>query len=189
VKDNLGTARLAPLYYVSPAQIDYVIPDGTVQGAATVTVASGGLTAATGALMIDAVSPGIFTASGDGKGVPVAQAVTIAPGGAQTARPVASCGTTAGSCVPAPIDLGPSGTQVTLVLYGTGIRGFSALSAVSATIGSANVQVQSAGAVPQFAGLDQVDIVIPRSLAGSGAVNLVLTVDGHAANTVQINIK
>jgi uncharacterized protein (TIGR03437 family) len=91
--------------------------------------------------------------------------------------------------VPAPIDLGPSGTQVVLALFGTGIRGFSSLAAMSATIGGVSAPVQSAGAVLQYAGLDEVKIALPRTLAGLGAADLILIVDGKAANTVQIDIK
>jgi len=189
VTDSLGTARPALLYYVSPAQIDWVVPDGTAIGAATVTVASGGQTTATGGVTIAAVAPGLFTANADGKGAPAAQSITIAPDGTQTIRPVAVCGPSAGSCVPAPIDLGPSGTQVVLALFGTGIRGFSSLAAMSATIGGVSAPVQSAGAVLQYAGLDEVKIALPRTLAGLGAADLILIVDGKAANTVQIDIK
>ena len=40
-----------------------------------------------------------------------------------------------------------------------------------------------------FAGLDQVNLLLPRSLAGRGDVDVALTVDGKAANIVRINIK
>jgi uncharacterized protein (TIGR03437 family) len=45
-----------------------------------------------------------------------------------------------------------------------------------------------AGAQGSFAGLDQANIRIPRSLAGRGKVNLVFTVQGRTANTVMINV-
>lgn len=189
VTDRLGTARPALLYYASPTQIDWVVPDGTAIGAATVTVSNGGQTTATGAVTIAAVAPGLFSANADGKGAPAAQSITIAPDGTQTVRAAAVCGPVVGSCVPAPIDLGASGTQVLLALFGTGIRGFSSLAAVSATIGGLTAEVQSAGAVQQYSGLDEVKIVLPRTLAGLGAADLILTVDGKAANTVQIDIK
>ncbi|HKQ78679.1 MAG TPA: hypothetical protein VJ810_33585, partial [Blastocatellia bacterium] len=63
------------------------------------------------------------------------------------------------------------------------------LSAVSASIGGTNAQVLFAGAQGDFAGLDQTNIAIPRSLAGRGDVDLVFSVDGKTANTVTINIK
>ncbi len=38
VTDSQGVARLSPLFYVSPAQINYLIPTDTALGAATITV-------------------------------------------------------------------------------------------------------------------------------------------------------
>jgi len=38
-------------------------------------------------------------------------------------------------------------------------------------------------------GLDQVNVLIPRSLIGRGEVDVVLTVDGKPANTVRVAIK
>jgi uncharacterized protein (TIGR03437 family) len=49
-----------------------------------------------------------------------------------------------------------------------------------------NVPVDYAGAQNQFAGLDQVNVPLPRALAGRGALDLVLTVDSKPANTVQV---
>jgi uncharacterized protein (TIGR03437 family) len=39
-----------------------------------------------------------------------------------------------------------------------------------------------------YAGLDQVDISIPQSLAGSGDVRVYLVADGAASNVVTLNI-
>jgi hypothetical protein len=41
VKDSAGVERFAPLFFVSPDQINYLIPEGTLPGTATVTVTSG----------------------------------------------------------------------------------------------------------------------------------------------------
>ena len=87
-----------------------------------------------------------------------------------------------------PVDLGPAGDQVYLLLFGTGIRGFQ--TAVTVTVGAAATPVL--GAVPQgqFAGLDQVNIgPLPRTLAGRGAVDIIITADGKPANTVTVNIR
>ena len=92
-----------------------------------------------------------------------------------------------------PIDLGPdlgsNSDQVFLVLYGTGFRFRSSLANVTARIGGEVATVHFAGAQGDFAGLDQVNIQIPRSLIGRGEVSLVLTVDGLQANIVKIHIK
>jgi uncharacterized protein (TIGR03437 family) len=79
--------------------------------------------------------------------------------------------------------------QVTLRLYGTGIRGFSALAGLSATVGGVTVPVQQAGAVAGAPGLDQVIVGLPATLAGRGEVDLLLKVDGKPANSVRVNLK
>lgn len=189
VKDSAGTTRPAALFYVSPAQINFLVPEDTADGPASVTVMSGTQVAAAGSIQVATVAPGLFTANRDGTGPPAGQAIAIATDLTQTVQQVANCGAVLGSCVAAPIDLGPPGTQVVLVLYGTGIRGRSSLAAVGATAGGIDAQVQYAGPQPQFAGLDQVNILLPQELAGRGGLDLRLTVEGKPANLVRINIR
>ena len=88
-----------------------------------------------------------------------------------------------------PIDLGPTTDQVYLVLFGTGLRFRTALSTVKATIGGVNAEVVYAGVQPDFVGLDQVNISLPRTLIGRGEVDVVLTVEGQVANTARVNIR
>ncbi|MCI0391789.1 MAG: hypothetical protein MOB07_23850, partial [Acidobacteria bacterium] len=71
-----------------------------------------------------------------------------------------------------------------LILYGTGIRFRSSLGAVRSKIGGLDTEVVYAGLQGFFVGVDQVNIRLPRSLAGRGDVDIVLTVDGQTANTV-----
>ena len=63
VTDALGVARLAPLSYVSPTQVNYIVPGSTALGQATVTVASGGTTSSAAAV-IAAIDPGLFLFGG-----------------------------------------------------------------------------------------------------------------------------
>jgi large repetitive protein len=72
-----------------------------------------------------------------------------------------------------------------LALYGTGIRHGTA----TCTIGGQAVEVVYAGAQGGFAGLDQVNVSLPRELRGAGAVKVVLTVDSVTANAVTIRIR
>jgi len=99
VTDGAGVSRPAGLYYVSPGQIDYLMPAGTAPGVATVTV---GKTAS--AALISSVAPGLFTANGNGKGVAAAIAVRVASNGAQVPVPVYQCG--GAGCVSVPHGLG-----------------------------------------------------------------------------------
>jgi uncharacterized protein (TIGR03437 family) len=188
VKDSGGTERLAPLFYMSPTQVNYLIPVGTRTGAATVTVTSGDNTISTGTVQVDTVAPGLFTANASGRGVAAALLLRAAGTGAQTVEQVARL--EGNAFVPAPIDLGPEADQVFLLLFGTGIRGFSAASAVQVTVGGQTVPVPFAGPQGQFVGLDQLNVgPLPRSLVGRGEVNVVLTVDGKTANTVTVGIR
>jgi uncharacterized protein (TIGR03437 family) len=188
VTDSAGIDRPAPLFFVSAGQINFQVPVGTAAGQATVRVLQQNQVVARGSANVDAVAPGLFTANADGKGVPAALALRVAPDGGQILVDVYRCGTAAGSCAPVAIDLGAATDQVILELFGTGIRGRSALTAVTATIGGQAAEVQYAGPQGGFAGLDQVNIRVPRSLAGRGDVDVVLTVDGKTANTVTVRV-
>ena len=71
----------------------------------------------------------------------------------------------------------------------SGIRYRSSLQNTSIQIGSASPPVTYAGAQGSFAGLDQVVTLLPGTLAGSGQVSIVLTVDGAYSNSVQVTFK
>ena len=90
-----------------------------------------------------------------------------------------------GTCVTTPIALDGQST-VYVTLYGTGIQGGTN---VTCTVGGVAVPVSFAGAQGQYPGFDQVNIQLPIGLQGKGTANVVLTVDGHASNAVQIAIQ
>jgi uncharacterized protein (TIGR03437 family) len=189
VRDSRGVERLAPLFYVSPTQVNYLIPEGTSDGFATITITNANGQISTGAAQITTVTPGLFTANSDGQGVAAAIAVHAKPGGEQTFELIAELDAMTNRYISRPIDLGPEGDEVVLLLFGTGIRHRSALSNVTATIGGVAAPIDYAGSQADFAGLDQINVRVPRSLIGRGEVDLVLTVDGKNANTVKIKIK
>jgi uncharacterized protein (TIGR03437 family) len=189
VKDSAGVERLAPLIYVSPVQINYVVPSGTAIGPAAVTVVNGTQVSATGTLQVSQTAPGLFSANSDGKGVAAAVAVTIHADGSQSSQYVFTASAPAGSRASVPVDLGGPADQVNLMLPGTGFRSSSGLAGFSATIGGASAQVLAAGPDSDFPGVDWVNVQVPRSLAGHGPSDIVLAVDGSTANTVTVNIK
>jgi uncharacterized protein (TIGR03437 family) len=190
VRDSVGVERLAPLFFVAPQQINYLIPVGTATGVGTIIVTSGDGKQSIGAVQIAAVAPALFAANANGQGVAAAVALRVKPEGTQSFEPVAQFNSATGRFVTTPIDLGAANEQVFLLLFGSGIRGRSALTAVTCQIGGTIVPVSFAGAQGGFVGLDQINIgQLPRTLAGRGEVDLVLTVDGKVANTVRIAIK
>ncbi len=184
VKDSAGTSRKADVIAAASTQLNLVVPPGTAPGRAEVSLPN-----ALGDILVDTVAPGVFSANADGKGVAAAIATHVKADGTQTTELVFLCGTTAGSCVSTPVDLGLSTDQVYLSLYGTGIRNRAGLQDVTATVGGQNAEVQFAGAQKDFVGLDQVNIGIPHSLSGKGEVPVVITVAGHNANSVTVNIR
>jgi uncharacterized protein (TIGR03437 family) len=189
VRDRAGTERLASLFFVAPTQINYQIPPGTSSGAAVVTVTSGDGSISIGSVNIAAVSPGLFSANSSGQGVTAGVALRIRTDGSQIYEPVSAYDPARNQFVPVPIDLGPEGEQVFLILFGTGFRANSGLSAVSLHIGGINAEVFYAGPQGDFIGLDQVNVHLPRSLAGHGEVNITMTADGVPANPVTISVK
>ena len=68
---------------------------------------------------------------------------------------------------------------LTALLYGTGIR-FGAV--ITVTINGKTFTPAYAGAQGTYAGLDQINVLLPASLAGSGAVSVTVTVDGQVSN-------
>jgi uncharacterized protein (TIGR03437 family) len=87
------------------------------------------------------------------------------------------------------MNLGKPGDQLILTLYGTGLRNNTGLANAVATVGGARASLLYVGAQPQYPGLDQVNLVVPPSLAGAGEVPVVLTIDGQTANAVTVNLK
>jgi uncharacterized protein (TIGR03437 family) len=189
VRDSSGTERAAPLFFVSPTQINYLIPAGTAQGVATITVNSGDGTLSVATPTIRQVAPGLFTADASGQGLAAAVALRVKANGSQSFEPIARFDPGQSRFVPIPIDLGPEGEQVFLILYGTGIRFRSSLSAVSVTLGGISAPVSYAAEQGGLAGLDQVNVQLPRTLVGRGEVVVALIADGKAANSVRVSIK
>jgi uncharacterized protein (TIGR03437 family) len=63
------------------------------------------------------------------------------------------------------------------------------MGSVQASVGGIPAQVLYAGPQPTFAGLDQVNLLLPKSLAGRGVVEVLLTADGKNANAVTVWIQ
>jgi len=185
--DSANTTYNAQIYSVSPQQVNYLIPSKVNTGKAVVTVTSGDGVQTTGVVLVQTVAPGLYTANANGEGVAAAIVVTTHADGSQSSADVSTCGSTAGSCVPAPISLGSSTDTVAVELFGTGLRHLSSAAAVSATINNQALPVLFAGAQPTFLGLDQINVQLPQSLAGSGLVNLMLTIATAPGATVPLN--
>jgi uncharacterized protein (TIGR03437 family) len=155
---------------------------------APVTAAVAGLTSAPETATIAAFSPGIFTMNQSGSG--------------QGAVEVASTGLLAGPT-------GPGSTPVArgqyIAIYGTGLGPVSNQPATGAaalatplsatptlpavTIGGVAAQVSFSGLAPGFAGLYQVNALVPAAVTPGNAVSLVLSIGGVQSNLVTIAVQ
>jgi uncharacterized protein (TIGR03437 family) len=166
VEDSAGVAHSATVLYASGTQINFEIPPGVSIGAAVVTIGT-----QTAAVLIASVAPSLYILNSSG--LAAAYVIEVSPQGVQTVEPVSS-----------PIQLGSG--QAYLILYGTGIRG--AGNNVTVTIGGINAPVAYAGSAGSAPGLDQVNVLIPPQLAGSGTVNVVLSAASIDTNVVKITL-
>lgn len=169
----------ADLLYVSPTQINYVLPSNLSPGTATVEVKTNGVVVGKGTVVVDNVAPALFTITADGKGIPAGYSTFD---GIVTKALFNPDGTSR------VVEAGTAQRPSYLVLFGTGLRKRSALSNVQVRIGGIVAQVDYAGPQKDYVGLDQLNVVVPTGARGSGEVDLILTVDGKQANKVRVNI-
>jgi uncharacterized protein (TIGR03437 family) len=171
--DSSNTSYPVPLDFVSPGQVNYVVPSAAQPGAAALTITSADGTKTTGVVLVAAVDPGLYAANATGKGAPAGFAVCAGICAGWPGPP-----NQYGQFVQdlsKPISLRVATDTVVLALFGTGLRHVASPSAVTATINGQGLPVQFAGAQGQFTGEDQINVQLPYNLSASGMVNLVLT--------------
>jgi uncharacterized protein (TIGR03437 family) len=178
ITDSQGVTRPGNLYYISPSQVNVVVPAGTAAGQATISVQTAGNKMSSGPITIKAVAPALYALPGN-----------VLAGWGQAGNNILPIWSLAGA---KPFDV--SQGNVYLICLGTGLRGGSNTS-LTAIIG--NVQFNGVSAPrpalassPSYMGLDQINIgPIPASMQGAGKVNVMISVDGVPTNTVQVAIQ
>ena len=181
----------AGLFYASPNQINYLVPDGAPPGTAQVTVMKDGNVVAQGSLDLGVVAPSVFTADSSGSGRPAGILLRVRATGEQVYEPLTGSAITR-----------QPGDRLFMVLFGTGMsavedsdgnaaNGFA--ENIQATIGNLNAPVAFAGGAPGFAGLQQMNIEIPANATGSDLMLLIKVNDGDGklvrANAVTISVQ
>jgi uncharacterized protein (TIGR03437 family) len=84
--------------------------------------------------------------------------------------------------------LTPAADSFYLILYGTGFDS-GTVSSVVVTINGKTYTPAFVGPQGGFAGLDQINVLLPASLAGSGTVNVSISVNGTVSNTGTITFQ
>jgi uncharacterized protein (TIGR03437 family) len=188
VKDQAGTERLAPLFFVAPGQINFLVPPGATNGAASLTVVKSDGTRPSTVLPITSLAPGLFAANGNGQGIAAGVALRVRPN-IRAFVPLARYDESLGRYVAVPLEFLAPDEELYLVLFGTGWRGRSTSDAITLRLGSVAAPVLFAGGQGELAGVDQINAQLPRSLVGRGVVNIELQVGGQPANVVTIQVQ
>ncbi len=160
ITDSTGVQTLCPLIYVSPGQVNHLIPAGIALGKASIKVTSGdGTVTNISPVMVNASALGLFSALGTGDG-PAAAYVTIAhaDGTLSANQPLAATDPVTKTNFALPVNLGGATDQAYFILFGTGLRTLTASSiGLFADLGT-TIPIQFVGAQSTSAGLDQVNV-------------------------------
>ncbi|MFM8394154.1 MAG: N-acetylmuramoyl-L-alanine amidase, partial [Acidobacteriota bacterium] len=192
VIDNLNQEIVAPLFYVSPSQINLLLPPGLASGPATILVENGAAVAA-GSLAIEPLAPALFTANSDGRGAPAALLFRLRADGSSAYEPVSRYDDVLRQYLPRQIEFGSASDQLFLVAFGTGMRSSTTLGSlgnVEARLGQTSLPVSFLGPAPGFVGIEQINIPLPaslRELAGRGETVFQIIIAGRATNPVTLS--
>ena len=175
IRDSTGAERLAPLFFVSPGQINYQIPEGTAAGPAAVTVTSGDGRLSSGVIQVLSSAPSLFTLNQSGAG------------------PAAAVDALTGTLAPFSATRG-GGEPNIISLFGTGL-GSDATDTGGDVSASVQVRVDGnpatalyAGPAPGFVGLNQLNVMLPVGI-NSGTHTVIVSRNGVVSNTVTIAIR
>jgi uncharacterized protein (TIGR03437 family) len=185
IQDASGNVAAAPLLYVAPTQVNFEVPAGLATGDATVTVTSGDGTHSVASVQVAPVAPGLFALNSGG--LTAAYLTLYHADSSQEVEQVYTVNS-AGAVVPSPISLGTSTDQAYLTIFGTGFAN-AGTTGLKVSVGGIAVPVLYGGPQGGFAGLDQVNVQLPASLAGKGSVTIQVTANGIAANAVNVTIR
>ncbi len=179
---NLGgttvrvNGQLASLFFVSPNQVNYLIPANTPAGAQPVVVTSGNGAVSTGTVNVTNVAPAIFTANASGTGFPAAVLLRLKNNGVQMFESVGP-----------PIEFLPNDSRLFLILYLCGVKR-AAANSVQINISGTQITPDYVGEAPGLTGLDQINLELPRSLSGRGQTSLTVSVGGAInSNSVRLD--
>jgi uncharacterized protein (TIGR03437 family) len=171
IVDSAGKDSPASLIFIAPERVTYLVPAGLASGVADVRLTTGDGRKYSGQTRIEAVAPGLFAMGEPPGNFAAALLLRVRADGTQSTEPVSRMGS-GGQVEPVPIRFGVGDDRLYLMVFGTGVRGRSSLDAVSAGIEGVTLPVLYAGAQGEFEGLDQINLALPRSLAGLGRKEL-----------------
>ncbi|MBS1810078.1 MAG: hypothetical protein JST84_18090 [Acidobacteria bacterium] len=173
--------QLAELLFVSPLQVNFILPAGTRLEKVVVKITSGNGTESNGTIEVRQIQPSVFTFNSDGQGVLAGDIVRVQANGSQTRESLFQFDSQLNRNVTKPIELGPDGERVFMELYLTGARyarddntDGNVNESFLVELGGLHLKPSFVGRHPVYAGLDQLNFEISRSLIGAGKISLLL---------------
>ncbi|HKA00969.1 MAG TPA: IPT/TIG domain-containing protein, partial [Candidatus Solibacter sp.] len=174
----------APLFFVSPEQINFQVPNIVASGPATVTLTiTQGAQSTSVPVVLRPTAPSIFTTNAQGTG----QGSIVIAGTATLALPAR-----------------PAKIGEFISIYCTGLGAVSnspgvgnpapgnplaqTQSTPTVMIGGVPATVQFSGLAPGFAGLYQINVRVPTGVAAGDAVPITITMGGVTSNTATIAV-
>lgn len=180
--DSTGVSTSAPLNYVSSTQVNFLIPSTLETGPVTVTVTSGDGAMSSARATLTPLAPALYTLNSSNL---AAAYIDCVVGNTQTLEdPFQVSG---GALVAQPVNLSACDQNI-LLLYGTGLDNAQAADA-QVMFGNTAGTVLYVGPQGTWPGLDQINVLIPKSLDGAGNISVVLSVAGMTANKVNFAIQ
>jgi len=166
----LVDGKAAPLYYSSPAQINFQMPSATASGQFVTEVRVGGQPVARSAATVLPAAPGLFTAANqDGS-------INSASRPSRPGDTIVLYGTGQGAVSP-PVEDGAAAT----VLSASTVMPIVYL-------GGRQMQVAFSGLAPGFAGLWQINVALPPDVPTGNEMELTV-VSGLASNKLDISVR
>jgi uncharacterized protein (TIGR03437 family) len=151
----------AQIFFVSPTEVHFHVPVGTSSPTTEVIVTNADGFQSRASVPTVRSAPGVFTKSGDGLGEGmILNADTLQPG---------------------PFD--PSEGNLRLIVFSTGARNGSS---VSVNAGGQALSLDSIVSSPNMPGLDEVHVLVPADLRGTGNVDLVIRADVRDSNPATV---
>ncbi len=184
----LLAGQSAPLLYASDGQVNALVPYGiNVNTAQQLVISVGTSISVPQAVTLAAAAPGVFTINGSGsgqgiiEGVDANQVQTLA----DTDHPVSPGEAVIIYCtglgeVNPPVRTGAAAPLAPLS---------NTVSPVTVTIGGQQATVLFAGLTPNFAGLYQVNALVPKGVTPGSEVPVVITAAGQQSKTVTIAVR
>lgn len=173
----------APLYYVSPTQINLQIPwEMTGLTQASVTATFGNQTSNPQTVSLASFAPGIFTMNAQGQG-----AIVDALSGKliSSSNPAIAAATyLAIYCT----GLGPVTNQPATGVTASASQLSETQTIPTVTIGGVPAIVSYSGLAPSFIGLYQINVQAPATVASGNAVPVLVTIGGDTSNAVTIAV-